>query len=1080
MQAADAAGVEVAAWFPGDRYLVTASGTSRTILIWDVQTGVVVNRQLVQVGGPGSLVRFSWAKVEPAPSPEMPQLQAGNRVDGQPLIVIRADVLSPEGVKSLNFTGPPGKVMYDPLYGPHMVGGAGGQSRRQAIRLQRIARSPQVRAALAEYVTEQRALEAIYEGSGEMTLAQAQAVLPVLPKSHDERFSLRRQLDGLAIVDATGHTVRTLSRGAPRAYVAASLSPDGSRLVMVDDLKRRSSAGAQTPVHGFDISRSAPLRDAFLAGDYGAVFWLDADRYLVTPDWSADDRELPERSGTPAPARVIDAATATEREAFSSLCYLTPVPGGGYIGAALPNCRSDAGSGRGLFRREASGDWRPFAPAATQGRFVNGLAVSRDGQRLAVIVEDEKSSWISLEYDDQEYLKKSLVIVDLPTGAVLRTVPLEWNFAPHLVAMTPDNRDVVISDPYNSFIVGPDGAPRKSAKADGTWSANDGAVLLASSVTDGAISRLELVSGKALPPVEAPGIVAGGFVPGRPLFWAVSAIDGFRIFDTRTWTPLLATYQFDEGGYLTVTPFGRYDTNLGADSDRFRWVFDDAPFTPLAPQTFMRDYYEPRLAQRLLDCAEAATCETVFPPLRALASLNRTLPVARIVHVQPGPAPNTAVVDVQVSEGVGEKSEAGATPHSGLHDLRLFRDGRLVGECPGPVAPFGDCAKPGQSPATRTDVVQWRAQTGLQPGVHRFTVNLPSGERTDVAFSAYLFNEDRVKGDTVRSAYARGKNPVRAAKAYIIAIGEDAYDEAKWKLNFAVNDAHLTAQQLAGLPGRETHVLTLVSDDGAARARKAQIRDGLALLAGGPAATAARARLAAVGVSKSELAGMTAATPDDVVILSFSGHGWAAPKGDFYLLPSDAKADPGTDTPIPQTLISSAELTDWLRDVDAGEMAIIIDACNSAASVEAAGFKAGPFGDAGLGQLAFDKGIRVLAASQANDVALEDSSLRHGLLTSVLSQEGLDDRGYGQADLNGDGRITLDEWLRYAAARLPKFSVEVRQTGGSRAVVLRNRIARADPKPQEPSLFDFTGRPSEVVLRAAPAAAHAAATGRGP
>jgi hypothetical protein len=42
-------------------------------------------------------------------------------------------------------------------------------------------------------------------------------------------------------------------------------------------------------------------------------------------------------------------------------------------------------------------------------------------------------------------------------------------------------------------------------------------------------------------------------------------------------------------------------------------------------------------------------------------------------------------------------------------------------------------------------------------------------------------------------------------------------------------------------------------------------------------------------------------------------------------------------------------------------MAIIIDACHSAASFEGEGFKPGPMGSRGLGQLAYDKRIRILA-----------------------------------------------------------------------------------------------------------------------
>jgi hypothetical protein len=169
-------------------------------------------------------------------------------------------------------------------------------------------------------------------------------------------------------------------------------------------------------------------------------------------------------------------------------------------------------------------------------------------------------------------------------------------------------------------------------------------------------------------------------------------------------------------------------------------------------------------------------------------------------------------------------------------------------------------------------------------------------------------------------------------------------------------------------------------------------------------------------------------------------------------------------------LISSAEITRWLRPIDAADIALIIDACHSAASVDAGGFKPGPMGDAGLGQLAYDKGIRILAATQADDVALEDSRLRQGLLTFALAGEGITARG-GMADLDGDRSITLDEWLRYATQRLPSLSGDVRlgrfatTASGERGFGRINETSARPPRLQEPSLFDFTGAPSTVVLR---------------
>jgi len=196
-------------------------------------------------------------------------------------------------------------------------------------------------------------------------------------------------------------------------------------------------------------------------------------------------------------------------------------------------------------------------------------------------------------------------------------------------------------------------------------------------------------------------------------------------------------------------------------------------------------------------------------------------------------------------------------------------------------------------------------------------------------------------------------------------------------------------------------------------------------------------------------------------------------------VPADGKVTPD-GAPNPFTFISAGQLTDWLRPVDAGETSIVIDACHSAASVEAAGFKPAPLGDPGLGQLAFDKGIRILAASQADAVAMEDEGLGHGLLTYALTKEALGDADASddnvktlKATVFKDGR-TLDAWLAYAARRLPSLSdavMKARETPRRDAgdiIFDPPALARAAAAPaQEPQLFDFTAKASGVLLTAA-------------
>ena len=513
-------------------------------------------------------------------------------------------------------------------------------------------------------------------------------------------------------------------------------------------------------------------------------------------------------------------------------------------------------------------------------------------------------------------------------------------------------------------------------------------------------------------------------------------------------------YNFQNDRFLAATPAGRYDTNLRRTHGTVRWVMSDAPLQSLAPQTFMRDFYMPGLVGKTLDCVGAESeprCVALFRPLPDLHGLNRTLPIVKIAAVRPSGRDGTMLVDVEATEGVDPAAPNGKT-RSELHDLRLFRDGHLVLRYPEPKL---------ENAGLSDEELFWTwgldtKLPGSEAGAtvrQTFEVAVPTtSPGKPVVFSAYAFNDDRVKGETATFSVTPPAVEVpRPRRAYVIAVGVDVAGEPAWKLNFAAADARSIAAALGSIPGRPVTTLALTSTAAARVATADNLHDVLKVLATGDAA--ARGRLIKAGVKEAE--GLAAATPDDVVVLTFSGHGWADNTGAFFMVPAGGRRLPGSDQPDPSTLISAADLTEWLRGVDAGEMAMVIDACQSAASVDAGDFKPGPMGDPGLGQLAFDKGIRILVAAQANEEAQEDPALGQGLLTYTLVNMGL--RQASSTDLR------LDDWLKSAAARLPTLAAG--RTLPSTQHVLSS--VDDDPIAQRPALFDFTGKASEVLVRKA-------------
>lgn len=558
-------------------------------------------------------------------------------------------------------------------------------------------------------------------------------------------------------------------------------------------------------------------------------------------------------------------------------------------------------------------------------------------------------------------------------------------------------------------------------------------------------------------------IVAGGKFPGSPLFWFATKNAGLLWLSAPTNgsfdTILPVTYFFKGGKFFTKRRFG-YDTNLPADTGLFRWVkFGDGMKT-LGPQTYLRTSFQPQLARRMIECERTQTCKEAFKA--AFPRYNTTLPIVTIDRVTPGSEPNTAVVEITVREVKGA-GRPGYDDSTGAYNVRLFRNGSLVAQFP-QVDGLGDS----------TDIAVWRERNLVTPGPDgtrhlSLRVMLPTAtEAQTIALTAYAFNEDRIKSETARADYDQpAVARPRPRRAFVVTIGIDGYDEERLKLQFAASDARLLGERLASIPGYEVRRVTLAGEavtGKRVRVTAAMIAQVVGILAGRNVATSRKA-LKQQGVDASKL---EASTPDDIVILSFSGHGWADKTGAFYLVPAESKWPSGPE-PVRSTLISAVQMADRLRDVDAGEMVMIIDACHSAASVDADGFKPGPMGDPGLGQLAFDKGIRILAATQADDVALEDALLRQGLLTYALASEGITATG-GKADGDGDGRITLDEWLAYATRRMPSLASDVRlgrlatDSTGARGWV-RTNAGASKPVVQEPSLFDFNSNPSKVVLR---------------
>ena len=509
-----------------------------------------------------------------------------------------------------------------------------------------------------------------------------------------------------------------------------------------------------------------------------------------------------------------------------------------------------------------------------------------------------------------------------------------------------------------------------------------------------------------------------------------------------------------DGRWSFATPDGWFDTNA-LDSPR-GLAFASSDWLGAIPiEALYRTRFEPNLLVKRISAPVAA---------QELSGLPSNLLQPRVKEIAvtfdaAAAAGGKSLARVRV---VVEETRRGAI-RSGVNDLRLFVDGRLVARSPKTVA------SQAESPE------QWKRRTNLLANsddreatieFEGVEVSRRAGNRR-IEVSAYAFNDSQVKGPTKIVEVRRGDTPPVPGRAYVVSFGANSFEsKGLHALSYAVDDATALADALRAkltdlkrADGARTFsqvsAVTLTSKEVAGgTATKASLRDALAALAG------REPRPSLVGVKDGAV--LERLKPEDTLILAISTHGLATPDGGFYLMPSDSGSSASGD-PLLDRAISAAELSEWINELPAAEIVLLIDACNSAGVLQDGTFRATPAARQGLGQLAFDKGMRVLAASQRAQYSVESKQTKHGLLTYVI------DKSLNQKSLLTtlpDGGLSISPWLRYVESAVPKVHEELR-AGGEMALVVKSfdpatttfKAAFIGGEPvnpiQRPVLFDY-------------------------
>jgi WD40 repeat protein/uncharacterized caspase-like protein len=465
--------------------------------------------------------------------------------------------------------------------------------------------------------------------------------------------------------------------------------------------------------------------------------------------------------------------------------------------------------------------------------------------------------------------------------------------------------------------------------------------------------------------------------------WLISADKGsvaIRNASTGEIVSVLASVGLNE--WLVSTPGGLFDGSAGAWTSMI-WRFGSSIFDVLPIEAFFSEFYYPGLlADIIADKRPGAP--------HKLAEVDRRQPVVRITLSDPVTVGSISSRTISLVVEVASAPPDSKHPKpSGVRDVRLFRNGSLVRIWHGEAA----------------DKTQYRVRLPIVAGTNRFT--------------AYAFNDSNVKTKDVQLSVNGADNLVRAGVAYIVAVGVNKYGNSDYNLHYAAQDARAFADELKHQQIRLDHfarvqVIPLFDAD----ATKANILAALSELAGAGPALLSKSSPAA-------LASVRAAEPEDAVFVYFAGHGTSA-KSHFYLIPHDLgyqgkrdELDEDRLNLILQHSISDEELRQAFEGIDAGKLVLIIDACNSGQALEAEEKRRGPMNSKGLAQLAYEKGMYVLTATQSYQAALEVGQFGHGLLTYALIEEALKNSAAEVSPSTAE--LGVREWLDYAAARVPEL-----------------------------------------------------------
>ena len=271
---------------------------------------------------------------------------------------------------------------------------------------------------------------------------------------------------------------------------------------------------------------------------------------------------------------------------------------------------------------------------------------------------------------------------------------------------------------------------------------------------------------------------------------------------------------------------------------------------------------------------------------------------------------------------------------------------------------------------------------------YRHTLNLIGGTNTITASAS---NKDKIESDP-QSVEVISDRAGKSSVCYVLAVGINQYKNPKMTLNYARPDAESFSKIVdeKGTLFKNIELHSLYDEE----ATKENILKKL-----------------------EELAGKV--HQEDVFIFYYAGHG-SMVDNQFFFIPTGSSRLYDLSS-LQKDAIEASVLQDKLKNIKALKQLIIMDACQSGASVELLATR-GAAEEKAIAQLSRSAGIHVMASAGSEQFATEFAELGHGLFTYLLIKA-------LQGDADGapkDGKVTIYELKSYLDDQVPELTQKMK------------------------------------------------------